>query len=445
MSKSKSDLLSGRETDSAGNAGIAQLESEIHRLKSAVEELTVLNDLAIAAGKSLEVDQMLDIIVEKSIKAVKAEQGSIMLVTEQQEAPLKTLVRQADQRSRLLTYKVGINITGWVLKHQQPLMIENLSTDSRFQTTEQERKEIKSVLCVPIRFQARLLGILMVTNKKTFEPFHADDLRLLSIIAAQSGQLIRNSQLQQETLEKKRLEQELAMAREIQLGLLPKGFPKTASLEISSYFNPADEVSGDYYDYFYLGPDKIGMVLADVSGHGASAALLMTMVKGILHAITQNFASTDRVLAEMNAILDHVMPRDKFVTMMFLVFDLPNRLMHYSSAGHNPLLFYESRSRSTRMVELRGPALGLSRLSVFKEKEIALNQGDLFLIYTDGVTEAFNQQGEMFEETRLIQAVEEAVSEPAGKIIAHVNNKLRAFTDKARQADDVAMIAVKVI
>lgn len=432
--------------DSEENQRISHLEGEIHRLKSAVEELTVLNDLAIAASTSLEVDQMLDIIVQKSIKAVKAEQGSILLVTEQLEAPLKTLIRQVDQqRSRIMNYKVGINITGWVLQHQQPLMIENLATDSRFQTTEQERKEIKNLLCVPIRFKAQLLGLLTVTNKKAFEPFNADDLRLLSIIAAQSGQLIRNSQLQQEALEKKRMEQELLVARKIQMSLLPKKVPETKSLGISAYFNPAAEVGGDYYDYFTLGEEQLGMVLADVSGHGTSAALVMTMVKGILHSITPKSESPDRVLSEMNFIVSRIAPKEMFVTMIFLVFDLKKRLLRYSNAGHNPLLFYDSQSKSTQMVELRGPALNLSKLSVFKEKEMALNRGDLFLIYTDGVTETFNAQGEMFEESRLVQAVEEVVAEPVEKIIAHIKSKLQAFTNHARQSDDVAMIAVKVL
>lgn len=430
--------------DPEKNQKITQLESELHRLKSAVEELTVLNDLAIAAGTSMEVDQMLDIIVEKSIKAVKAEQGSILLVTDQKDTPLKTLLRQPDRRSRIMTYKIGTNITGWVLKHKKPLVIENLTTDSRFRTTEQERKEIKSVLCVPILSKTKLLGILTVTNKKTFEPFNANDLRLLSIIAAQSGQLIRNSQLQQEALEKKRMEHELAMAHAIQVGLLPKKVPTIEGLEISNYFSPSDEVSGDYYDYFDFGENKIGMVLADVSGHGAPAALLMTMVKGILHAISQHFESADSVILEMNSILGHIIPEDMFVTMIFLVFDMENRLLRYSNAGHNPLLLYHNQSKSAEMMELPGPALGLSNVSVFNEREIPLNRGDLILIYTDGVTEAFNQEWEMFEEARLVKAVEEVASMQAGEIIEHLKNKLQEFRDGAPQADDVAMIAIKV-
>jgi len=195
------------------NKTISQLEVEVQRLKSAVEELTVLNDLAITASSSLEVDQVLDIIIEKSIKAVQAEQGSILLVTHHQENPLQTLVRQADRHSRVLNYKVGSHITGWVLKHNQPLIVEDLSKDKRFYTTEEERKNIHSLLGVPIQFRGKIIGILTVTNKKSINSFSKDDLRLLSIIAAQSGQLIRNSQLQQEALEKERLTQELAMAR----------------------------------------------------------------------------------------------------------------------------------------------------------------------------------------------------------------------------------------
>jgi sigma-B regulation protein RsbU (phosphoserine phosphatase) len=424
---------------------IVHLENEVHRLKSAVEELIVLNDLAVAAGKTLEVQDMLDIIVEKSIKAVKAEQGSILLVTEEKDSPLKTLIRQADQRSRMMTYRVGSHITGWVLTYQQPLLIEDLATDQRFKATEQEKKEIRSVLCVPIRFQGRLIGILMVTNKKTLEPFSSDDMRLLSIIAAQSGQFIRNSQLQHENLEKKRMEQSLAMARDIQLSLLPEKVPETKSLEIYSYFKPTDEVGGDYYDYFVLGDEQIGVVIADVSGHGPSAALVMTMVKGILHSVTKKFESPSQVLSEMNAILNDIAPSDMFVTMMFLFFDLKNRTVRYSTAGHNPLLFYDHKAGTCSLVDLRGPALGLTRLSVFKEKEIPLDSGNLLFIYTDGVNEAANEKMEMFEYSRLIQSVEEVSSKRSKEVIEHVRGKLQEFTGKAPQSDDVAMIAVRVV
>lgn len=190
---------------------IAELEQRVENLQFAIQELTVLKDLAIAAGQTSDVDQMLDTIVEKSIRAVRAEQGSILLVTEEKDAPLKTLIRHEDNKSRLMTYKVSISITGWVLKHLKPLKVDDLANDPRFNVSEQESREIRSLLCIPILSGARLLGVLMVTNKNGHEPFSDSDLRLLTIIASQSGQLIRNSQLQQEAFAKK--EQELAQQR----------------------------------------------------------------------------------------------------------------------------------------------------------------------------------------------------------------------------------------
>ena len=383
--------------------------------------------------------------MEKAIKAVKAEQGAILLLTEMEQAPLKTLIRQQDRMSRMLTYKVGTNITGWVLKHKQPLMIENLATDERFKTTEQEREQLKTVLCVPIQFKAKMIGILTVTNKKTLQPFNANDLRLLSIIAAQSGQLIRNSQLQAEALEKERMQHELEMARDIQMSLLPKSVPESKGLDIASYFKSADHVGGDYFDYFSLSEDRLGIVLADVSGHGASSALVMTMVKGVIHTIAQHFQSSDALLKELNLILGKTIPKEMFVTMMFLEFDLKRKVLKYSNAGHNPLLFFDAKNKKTDMLELKGPALGLTNLSIYQEKELPLNAGDLFFVYTDGVTEAFNKEDQMFEEHRLLEAAEEVVSESAQKIIDHIQSKLRDFIKDAPQSDDVAMIAIKVI
>ncbi len=423
---------------------VQQLEKEVQRLRIAVEELSVLNDLAIAASSSLEVKQVLDIIVQKSIKAVKAEQGSISLVTEQEETPFRTLIRQVDRTHEQMSYRVGSHITGWVLKYQKPLMIENLATDDRFKASEQEQQEIRSVLCVPIWSQAKIIGILMMMNKKTHEPFNPGDLRLLSIIAAQSGQLIRNSQLQEEALEKKLLDYELSLARHIQTSLLPGAAPMTPDLDIASYFLPIVAVGGDYFDYFMLGDQKIGIVIADVSGHGPSAAMLMTMVKGILHSITGQFSSAEKMLEETNSILSRIVPKQMFITMMFLVFDLNKRILQFSNAGHNPILHYSRQSQSCQMVELKGCALNLKKECSYSSKEIALQRDDLFLIYTDGITEAMNENKEMFEETGLIRTVQEVTSRPAAEIIDHVKAGLSDFTGKMPLTDDVLMIAIKI-
>ncbi len=430
-------------TDRASDR-LTQLEQEVRRLHSAVEELTVLNDLAIAASSSLEVDQMLDIIVQKSIRATRAEQGSILLVTPTAERPLKTLIRQADRSSRLMAYKLGESITGYVLKYQKPLMIENLAADERFSPTEEEKREIHSVLCVPILFKGRLIGILTLTNKQGGAAFDKNDLRLLSIIAAQSGQLIRNSQLQQEALEKQRMEHELAMAQRIQMNLLPKSVPSMPRLDISSYFSAADEVSGDYFDYFQLGERQLGIVMADVSGHGLSSALVMTMVKGMLQVMMNNFHTPQAILASLNRSLYAVLPKEMFVTMVLLLFDLENMVLRFSNAGHNPILRCRGEERQCEFIELPGAALSIMPEATFSDREMPLERGDGYVIYTDGLTEAFNPKGEMFEERGLQQVVQSAHHEDAASMIERLRSAFHEFIGEARQSDDVAMIAVKI-
>lgn len=180
---------------------IAYLEKELTSLRSAVSELKVLNEIAIAAMKVVSTEQMLDLILKKSIKEVDAEQGSILTVSKSETKIVSTLVRQDDNSKLRHKYHINSNITGWVLLHKKSLFIEDLSKDDRFTKTEKECRDINSVLCVPIWFSGSIIGIILMINKKSESKFNSADLDLLSIIAIQAGQLIKNSQLQEEALQ----------------------------------------------------------------------------------------------------------------------------------------------------------------------------------------------------------------------------------------------------
>ena len=181
---------------------IQELEFEIKRLRASVEELRLLNDIAVSASKETDVDRMLHVIVKKSIKALEAEQSLILLVTKNRNDPFKTIIRQDDRSSLKRSYHVGENITGWVLLNKEPLIIEDLSSDKRFLATEEEKRDIHSVLCVPIWFEGNIIGIMMAINKKNHKRFSQNDLTLFSIISVQAGQLIKNLELQRETFQK---------------------------------------------------------------------------------------------------------------------------------------------------------------------------------------------------------------------------------------------------
>lgn len=188
---------------------IKQLESQISRLKSSVDELRVLNDIAVSSGKATDIDQILNLIVQKSINATDAEQGSILLVTKNKDKRFKTIIRQDDTSSLKHNYHIGTNITGWVLQNKKPLIIKDLSIDERFNPSEEEKKEIKSVLCVPIWYEGNIIGLLMLINKKNQENFSDDDITLFSIISVQAGQLIKNMELQRKAFQERKESEKL--------------------------------------------------------------------------------------------------------------------------------------------------------------------------------------------------------------------------------------------
>ena len=191
------------------NEKIKELESQINKLKSAVSELKVLNEIAVESGKAVDIDNMLNLILKKTVSAINAEQGSILLTTKNKEKPLITFVRQDDTSSLKHDYHIGTNITGWVLLYKKPLIIEDLSKDKRFRPSGEEIKDIHTVLCVPMWSNGKIIGLMMLINKKEAKCFSEDDLTLFSIIAVQASQLIKNLELQRETFQRIRESEQL--------------------------------------------------------------------------------------------------------------------------------------------------------------------------------------------------------------------------------------------
>lgn len=192
MSKAEQKLIQENE----------ELRQKLEQYKSAVNELQLLNEIAIASGYSKNVDQTLNTIIQKVLRAVNAEQGSIMLLTEDEQDPFRTFLRKEDFSTLQPHYHINTSISGWVLKNEESLLIKNLAKDNRFNTTKEERKDIKSILCTPIWFEGKIIGVMTMVNKKDKTEFTESDQTLLSIISIQAGQLIKNSQLQQEYFQK---------------------------------------------------------------------------------------------------------------------------------------------------------------------------------------------------------------------------------------------------
>ena len=248
--------------------------------------------------------------------------------------------------------------------------------------------------------------------------------------------------------ERQRLQQELEIARNVQMSFLPKKNPSIPQFDIASRCAPALEVGGDYYDFIELGENKLAVAIGDVSGKGTQAAFFMTLTKGFLRALAHVSESPAKVLTQVNHLFYENVERGIFISMIYGVFDTMKKTLKLARAGHNPVLMRKSHAAFVQIVNPTGLALGLDAGLKFsqsiEEVTIEYQQGDLFIFYTDGFTEAMNAHREQFGEERLSKAIEQLASGTASKILEGVFDEIKSFVGKTKQHDDMTIVVIKV-
>ncbi len=252
---------------------------------------------------------------------------------------------------------------------------------------------------------------------------------------------------QKDLIEKEKMEQELETARKIQAVLLPSGDPQIKGFEIVSYYNSAKEVGGDYYDFHEIDRNLLGLTVADVSGKGIPGALGMVMTRSILRSQI-HLAHAGKTISKTNALLYNDIKRGMFVTMQHAILNLEKKTLDCANAGHNPLVIAHKDGK-VDVLMLSGMALGLDKGSRFDQKmgtqSVQLVSGDVFIMYTDGVTETMNPKEEEFEEKRLMEVLGRNVHLSAKEISDNIIMALKTFAAGAAQFDDITLLTVKVI
>lgn len=424
-------------------ARVFQLEQENTRLRRALEELSVLNEIATAISSTLTLDQIVDLIVQKCIKHLKVEQAAVMLLTaSKDDHAFQTMIRRADTTADILPYRLDSQLTGWMLRNQKPLLINNFLEDERFNAVVDNNFPIRSLLSVPLTAKGQMIGLLTVFNKKSEEGYTSNDQRLLSIIATQSAQVIENARLLEEEQALIQMQKEMQMAHDIQIKLLPKESPKLPGYDIAGISIPAQVVGGDYFDFIPIDENKLAFAVGDVSGKGLPAALLMANLQATIRGQTLLKPSAKDCLTRSNKLMYLSTDRQKFATLFYGIIDIENHEICYSNAGHNrPILFRENSLPLS--LEAAGIVLSFLEDYSFKEGTLNFNQNDLLLIYSDGITEAMNKAGEDFGEERLEALVNEHKMVSAQEII---NKVIRAVNEHAKdrsQMDDMTLVAIK--
>ncbi len=423
------------------NSLTSQLREENNRLRRAVEELSVLNDLARAIGGSLNAKEIMDRIIRRALQAVGAEQGVIALVTKQPNDTAKTVARAMVTSTTRQPLHLDRGLLGWMYVHQKPLRVNDLINDERFAGL-MTGDSVKSVLCVPLMTKSELKGVLAVYNKKGGGGFTDDDERLLSILAAQSAQIVENARLHEEQAALNRLQEEVRLVSQIQIELLPKAPPDVNGYDIAGRNLPARMVGGDYFDFISIAESRMCVAVGDVSGKGLPASLLMANLQATLRGQAHRDPVPISCLKRCNSMLFHSTNPEHFVTLFFGLLDLENHELTFCNAGHNyPLLF--SAGVPPRLLETGGVVLGVIKEYRFEQETVRLSPGDVLVIYSDGITEAMDSTEIEFGESRLNEIITTHLDDPAEDLIGRVFEAVKAHAGGHPQSDDMTMVVIK--
>ncbi len=348
-------------------------------------------------------------------------------------------------------YEIGEGIIGSVARFGQAVLIANARKDPRVIQHEDASLQVRSLVVAPLTFRNKTIGVLAVANPADGSAFNEMDYSLVQSLADQAALAIHNSDLMKVQIEKNKIDFDLEMASSVQGLLLPKTFPKTAALDIDAFYRPAQKIGGDLYDAFNLDEDRVAFAIADVSGKGISASLLMAICRTDLRHYARKYdKSPAEVMSAMNAAINSEIREDMFVTFIYGVIDTRKHELTIARAGHElPLLLHRDENGKVVVDEIHseGIAVGMVPCEIFdtaiEEKTIRFERDDMIIFYTDGVTEASNEEGKEFSSERLCRVVKTLRNRSAKGLNQGVVASIERFVGDKMIGDDLTLITVK--
>ncbi|MCH7548698.1 MAG: SpoIIE family protein phosphatase [Candidatus Krumholzibacteriota bacterium] len=417
------------------------LREENRLLKRAVEELSILNDLSRSIGASVDSEDIIQKIVDRSMRAVQAEQTVVTLVDRKANQPMKTLVRAMTSSSEHPHYHVSENLLGWMHLYKKPLLSNAPGGDERFRGLKWD-DTIHSILSVPLMVKGELIGVVTAYNKKDAAGFTPEDQRLLAIIAGQSAQIIENARLYQDEKAYATMREQVRLAAQIQTDLLPKNPPAHDGYDIAARSIAAQGVGGDYYDFINVREGRMGICLGDVSGKGLPASLLMANLQATLRGQAVLDAPARETVGRSNRLIFESTDPEKFATLFYGVLDLNSHEMGYCNAGHEcPILI--SSDASVRRLETGGMALGVLEDFPYEQSAVTVSPGDTLVIFSDGIPDATNEFDHPFGEEKLLELIAANQDATAAELIDRIITDVNGHEGETPQLDDLTMVVVK--
>jgi serine phosphatase RsbU (regulator of sigma subunit) len=469
-------------SQTGNNTEISRLQEENQRLRLALEDLAILNEIAVAINSALSLDRVLESIIQKCTKHLKVEQAAVLLLDEKvKEKPFRTMIRGWDSAADTLPYRLDTQLTGWMLKNRTPLLTNDFEKDNRFRAIPGEASLIHSLLTVPMLSKNRMIGLIALFNKKKESGFSNNDQRLLSIIGSQSAQVITNALLYEEldkyrehleelvkerTSELKNKNEKIMSsidyAQRLQLSILPR--TEKIRQYVSQFFitwKPSETVGGDFY-WFYCPGDSAQksssknflLAVVDCTGHGVPGAFMTMTANSVLNHIAYNICNNDpaKILQELNRIIRHTLNQDTpgalsddglDIGLCFVKFD-EKKLIY---AGAKLSLFY---CTGQDIIEIKGSrqSIGYKRSKQdyqYTNHEIKLEGNQVFYMTTDGY---LHQNGEednrKFGKERFKGMIRKNHKKPLSRQKQLIETTLMKYMGKETQRDDITVLGFKL-
>ena len=388
----------------------------------------------LAVDQSLE--ETLDTILGLAFEAIAPERAYLLLRDEHGQLQLQAY--RTTQQTAHLEVTLPWSIHAHVLQDGKPILVSQALQGGPYYTDTPSA----SLIAAPLLAGGEVLGLLYMDNPFTPTHFDQNHLDLLTTIARVAAIKIENTRLLEARLEKRRFEEELQVASEIQLSLHPSRPPQLAGWDIAGLSFPCREIGGDYYDFIPRGNGKLILAVGDVAGKGMGAALMMSSVHAALRAQAQTARTLADIVAAVNDYLVENSPENKFLTLFCAELDPVTGILHYTSAGHDPALLVHADGTYTEL-PAQGIPMGITPNVSPAIHQVCLTPGDILAIYTDGLTESMNEEGDILGLERLVQTIVKNRGLSASRLRDRVEEAVSRFVGRAPAADDLTLVLLR--
>lgn len=443
--KLDSKKLNGLKTllESVGSAQQnLKLQNEFERER---QENAILQEVSLRLSSAAEIRDVLRAILESLRRVVEFDAAGIFVFNkEMQQIEVDMLAGYGGaQRRRVYTkfqegVKHGEGIVATVVFSGKPLYVPDVKNDLRYVEV---RPTTRSELAVPIFVRDELIGAFNLESDKV-DGFSERDLRTLLTFASHAGVALERARADRERQHTQRIAEELALARRIHASFLPKVFPSFTPFDLGGMNFPSSEVGGDYFDFVRITDDDLGIIMSDVAGHGVAAAMLMANFRACIRIESRAHYAIKTILDRVNEFLVETNPPDSFVTAFYGVLNRKFNVLTYSNAGHNPPLLLR-KGEPARLLDVGGPILGVLPEAQYTEAQVELIPNDILLLYTDGVTEARDENDVEFGIDRLSELAERHRSLSAYEMARRISHEVQAFNAPDSTMDDLTLSVVK--